>query len=775
MLMAKCIFECVRPQDWFAAMDRKDVYFHVSILPRGRGISVPLREHGVRILNYLDDWLILAHSREQGDRLGRHVRAAQERARALTADLSLTVQGSERGPSETLSEAPGAYGIRSCGDAARIASYENASASRSSPEVGMASRLSPSDSNLPSDLLPVVEPQLFMGWGPSFASFQACRCLHGCLYHGLGSHVQWACSRGFLDRTPAPHAHQLPQAAGSTPGPAPLSSTAPGSTRTCPFGQYRYGSVYQPPGWSTLTSDVAARTPPPIMESEALEVPSCCLHSRRPEPGSRRAVTDPSNLRRMATLSPVSPADWEQFGEAQIDLFASRDSSHCALFYSLSEGTVCVPPTYSLRDGAPSSRALEATRVAPGRDEAGLSTLTPAVAATITSARASSTRHLYALKWNLFVNWCSSRGEDPWRCPINVVLSFLQEGLERRLLPSALKVYVAAIAASHEAVEESRFAEVFGEARPGHQIPEGSEETDPPRPPLVPSWDLSRVGDLHTFSVDEACLEFGPAYSNVILRPRPGYVPKVPTTPFRDQVVNLQALPLYFTSGDSLVSLAFSYRLGHRTVVNSVHMVCAAIEKFMMGRFLPRPTQDTWREVAQGFWDKLNFPNCLGAIDGKHVVIQPPPRSGSQYFNYKNTFSIVLLALVDADYRFRVIQVGDFGRTSDGGVYAGSDLGRGMESRTLHVPPSTSLPGAAQLGDMPFVMVCDAAFPLKPYLMRPSPGHNLTHQKRIFNYRLSRARMVVENAFGILASSENQRLLDEEEQLGRHMAPVRNM
>ncbi|KAJ4944617.1 hypothetical protein JOQ06_013160, partial [Pogonophryne albipinna] len=143
---------------------------------------------------------------------------------------------------------------------------------------------------------------------------------------------------------------------------------------------------------------------------------------------------------------------------------------------------------------------------------------------------------------------------------------------------------------------------------------------------------------------------------------------------------------------------------------------------------------------------------------------------------------------------FRVIQVGDFGRTSDGGLYAGSDLGRGMETRTLHVPPSTS-PGAAHLGEMPFVMVGDAAFPLKPYLMRPYPGQNLTHQKRIFNDKLSRARMVVENAFRILASrwrifhrrinlhsknvatlvvagcilhnfllapSENQRLLDEE-------------
>ncbi len=102
---------------------------------------------------------------------------------------------------------------------------------------------------------------------------------------------------------------------------------------------------------------------------------------------------------------------------------------------------------------------------------------------------------------------------------------------------------------------------------------------NPSRSPLVPSWDLSivlgglqrgpfepldsvelkflslktalltaltsikRIGDLQAFSVSEECLVFGPVYSHVVLRPRPGYVPKVPTTPFRDQVVNLQALP----------------------------------------------------------------------------------------------------------------------------------------------------------------------------------------------------------------------------------------
>ncbi len=54
---------------------------------------------------------------------------------------------------------------------------------------------------------------------------------------------------------------------------------------------------------------------------------------------------------------------------------------------------------------------------------------------------------------------------------------------------------------------------------------------------------IKRVGDLQAFSVSEECIVFGPAYSHVVLRPRPGYLPKVPTTPFCDQVVNLQALP----------------------------------------------------------------------------------------------------------------------------------------------------------------------------------------------------------------------------------------
>ncbi|KAL0165441.1 hypothetical protein M9458_041194, partial [Cirrhinus mrigala] len=75
---------------------------------------------------------------------------------------------------------------------------------------------------------------------------------------------------------------------------------------------------------------------------------------------------------------------------------------------------------------APASRPMEPARLAPGRDASDLSGLSQAVIDTIT-------QQAYALRWGLFVDWCSSRGEDPQRCPIAVVLSFLQEKLERRL------------------------------------------------------------------------------------------------------------------------------------------------------------------------------------------------------------------------------------------------------------------------------------------------------------------------------------------------------
>jgi len=68
------------------------------------------------------------------------------------------------------------------------------------------------------------------------------------------------------------------------------------------------------------------------------------------------------------------------------------------------------------------------------------------------------------------------------------------------------------------------------------------------------------------------------------------------------------------------------------------------------------------------------FPNCIGAIDGKHIVLQCPVNTGSEYYNYKNSFSIVLMGLVSRDYRFIFADIGSQGRISDGGVFKNSLL-----------------------------------------------------------------------------------------------------
>lgn len=110
-------------------------------------------------------------------------------------------------------------------------------------------------------------------------------------------------------------------------------------------------------------------------------------------------------------------------------------------------------------------------------------------------------------------------------------------------------------------------------------------------------------------------------------------------------------------------------------------MTCKAIETNMIASQFPGMTEQLWRDTTDRFWRKWNFPNCIGAIDGKHVTLTAPPNSGILCFNYKKTFSIALLALVDADYRFVNVQVGDFGRSSDGGTYSSSNLGKGMKAK----------------------------------------------------------------------------------------------
>ena len=169
---------------------------------------------------------------------------------------------------------------------------------------------------------------------------------------------------------------------------------------------------------------------------------------------------------------------------------------------------------------------------------------------------------------------------------------------------------------------------------------------------------------------------------------------------------------------------------------------------------MPPPNEDTWKQIEFGFRTHWNFPNCVGAIDGKHIALRAPPNSGSLYFNYKNHFSVVLMALVDHAYKFIYVDVGNYGSNSDLGIFKHSAFGLKFMAEDLQIPGRKMLPGFPQAGLLPHCIVGDEAFPLRPDLMKPFPrgqrGNKLPEDQLVFNYRLSRARRISENAFGIL-------------------------
>lgn len=123
--------------------------------------------------------------------------------------------------------------------------------------------------------------------------------------------------------------------------------------------------------------------------------------------------------------------------------------------------------------------------------------------------------------------------------------------------------------------------------------------------------------------------------------------------------------------------------------------------------------------------------------------------SGSEFYNYKGTFSVVLKALVDANYNFLFVDIGCQGRISDGGVFRNTLLFKKLEEM---LPEDEPLPNYTET-PFPYVFVADDAFAMRPHLLKPYKGlYEKGSDERIFNYRLSRARRVVENVFGIMAS-----------------------
>ncbi|XP_069819926.1 uncharacterized protein [Dendropsophus ebraccatus] len=210
----------------------------------------------------------------------------------------------------------------------------------------------------------------------------------------------------------------------------------------------------------------------------------------------------------------------------------------------------------------------------------------------------------------------------------------------------------------------------------------------------------------------------------------------------------LTATLRFLATGKSLQDLRLATAMSQPTLSKVIPETCEAIVLALKDEYFKFPkTAEEWMTVAHGFEEHWQFPNCGGSLDGKHIRISQPPNSGSFFYNYKGYFSVILMALVNANYEFMMVDVGRNGSVSDGGVLELTKFFTMLRDNKLALPSNQETKE-----NLNFVFVGDEAFPLHPHLMKPFPQKNLTPQKKVFNYRLSRARRVVENAFGILAN-----------------------
>ncbi|XP_039968987.1 protein ALP1-like [Bactrocera tryoni] len=201
----------------------------------------------------------------------------------------------------------------------------------------------------------------------------------------------------------------------------------------------------------------------------------------------------------------------------------------------------------------------------------------------------------------------------------------------------------------------------------------------------------------------------------------------------------------YLSQGTSFQSLAWSFQLGKETVRRIILETAEVLWTKLGAVYVSEPNEEDFKQISQDFWELWNMPNCVGSIDGNHIAIRCPPKSGSQFFCYKKIVSIVLLAVCDARYRY--IDIGAYGSQSDGGIFQVSRLGKRLLDHKLPIPPAKNLPNT-QL-KTPHFFVGDAAFPLGINLMCPYPGGMLPNEKEVFK---SRDRRTIENSFGILVA-----------------------
>lgn len=194
-------------------------------------------------------------------------------------------------------------------------------------------------------------------------------------------------------------------------------------------------------------------------------------------------------------------------------------------------------------------------------------------------------------------------------------------------------------------------------------------------------------------------------------------------------------------------TVAHLFGIARSTVCEIVKETCTLIVATLLHKYIRFPTGEKLDELVSTFKSKWGVPQCIGAIDGCHIPIASPANSRTDYYNRKGWYSMILQGVVDHSYCFIDINVGWPGSVHDARVFSHSSICKKMTEGTLVPDRSISINNTL----VPLYLIGDSAYPLQAWLMKPfTHGTVLTSQQKTFNYRICRARIVVENAYGRL-------------------------
>lgn len=212
------------------------------------------------------------------------------------------------------------------------------------------------------------------------------------------------------------------------------------------------------------------------------------------------------------------------------------------------------------------------------------------------------------------------------------------------------------------------------------------------------------------------------------------------------------AIALYRLSrGDYYYTIAEMTGLGVSTVCTIVNEVTRATVDNLwdecVGQQLPK-SEEQFKEKIVDMEEQWQFCCCWAAVDGCHLPIKCPPGNFSckEYHNFKDFYSIVLMAMVDSNYRFVWGTCGFPGNSHDAVIFQSTKLYSDIKEGTFIPQISKDVNGV----QVPPVVLGDSGFPLSSWLMKPYTNAVSTPKQYNFNYGLSRARMVTEGAFGQL-------------------------